>query len=166
MADTPIPSEPRSAGPAVAMVAMKLEVVVIPVSDIDRAKRFYERIGWRLDADRSHGADWRVVQFTPVGSHCSVHFGKGNTVAPPGSAQGQMLMVADVHAARAALLARGVDVSEVFHFDGGRRVADPNARLMGPDPEGLSYRTYASFKDPDGNGWLLQEIKTRLPGRE
>jgi len=154
MANTPLPG-----------VEMKLEVVIVPVSDVDRAKRFYESMGWRLDTDRTAGEDWRVVQLTPPGSHCSVHFGKGITTGQPGSVQGLMLMVHDVHAARADLVARGVDVSDVFHFEGGRRVADPKARVPGPDPDAQSYRSYSSFKDPDGNGWLLQEIKTRLPGR-
>jgi catechol 2,3-dioxygenase-like lactoylglutathione lyase family enzyme len=157
MADTPIRNE---------ALDMKLEVVVLPVSDVDRAKACYERMGWRLDADRAAGDDWRVVQLTPPGSHCSIHFGKGLTTAPPGSMQGLMLMVHDVQAKRAALVARGVEVSEVFHFEAARRVADPKARLPGPDPDGQSYRSYASFGEPDGNGWLLQEIRTRLPGRE
>jgi catechol 2,3-dioxygenase-like lactoylglutathione lyase family enzyme len=142
-----------------AHVDMKLEVVVIPVSDVDRAKRFYEGLGWRLDADFA-GDDWRAVQLTPPGSPCSIHFGKGVTTAAPGSVQGLFLVVDDIEAARAELIAKGADVSEPFHYAGVR-----GPRLPGPDPERGSYRSYASFSDPDGNSWLLQEIKTRLPGR-
>jgi catechol 2,3-dioxygenase-like lactoylglutathione lyase family enzyme len=139
---------------------LKLEVVVIPVSDVDRAKRFYLGLGWRLDADFTNGPDWRVVQVTPPGSPCSIHFGKGLTKATPGSVQGLYLVVSDVGAARAELVGYGADVTEVFHF-----AAIGGPPLPGPDPEGHSYSTFASFKDPDGNGFLLQEIKTRLPGR-
>jgi len=145
----------RNAG--VARVDMKLEVVVIPVSDVDRAKAFYERIGWRLNADRSAGEDFRLVQFTPPGSWCSVHFGKGLTPAAPGSAKA-FLIVADIEAARDQLVAAGVEVSEFFH-DG------PEGRGSGLHPERLSYRSRALFSDPDGNGWQLQEVTTRLPGR-
>jgi catechol 2,3-dioxygenase-like lactoylglutathione lyase family enzyme len=151
--------------PAAATVDLKLEVVVIPVSDVDRAKRFYERLGWRLDADFASGEDWRVVQMTPPGSPCSVLFGKGLTTAVPGSVQGTFLVVDDLEAARAELIGHGVDVSEVFHFEGGLHVVGTKGRVRGRDPEGASYRSWASFSDPDGNGWLLQEIKTRLPGR-
>jgi catechol 2,3-dioxygenase-like lactoylglutathione lyase family enzyme len=141
-------------------VEMKLEVVVIPVSDVDRAKRFYEGLGWRLDADFKGVGDWRGVQMTPPGSACSIHFGKGITEAAPGSVQNLYLVVSDIEAARAELKGRGADVGEAFHFTGfGGKV------MPGPDPEGRSYATYATFKDPDGNGWLLQEIKQRLPGR-
>jgi catechol 2,3-dioxygenase-like lactoylglutathione lyase family enzyme len=140
-------------------VDMKLEVVVIPVSDVDRAKRFYEGLGWRLDADFA-GDDWRAVQLTPPGSPCSIHFGKGVTTAAPGSVQGLYLVVDDIEAARAELIRNGVDVSEPFHYAGIL-----GSRLPGPDPERRSYSSYASFSDPDGNRWLLQEIKTRLPGR-
>ena len=147
------------------MVDTKLEVVVIPVSDVDRAKRFYESLGWRLDADFATGQDWRVVQLTPPGSQCSVMFGKGVTTAAPGSAQGLLLVVDDIEAARAELIGHGADVSEVFHFEGGLHVTGTEGRVPGPDPQGDSYRSFASFSDPDGNGWLLQEIKTRLPGR-
>jgi catechol 2,3-dioxygenase-like lactoylglutathione lyase family enzyme len=140
-------------------VDMKLEVVVIPVSDVDRARRFYEGLGWRLDADFT-GDDWRAVQLTPPGSPCSIHFGKGVTTAAPGSVQGLFLIVDDIEAARAELIAKGVDVSEAFHYAG---VLGP--RLPGPDPERRSYSSYASFSDPDGNRWLLQEVNTRLPGR-
>src|SRR5262245_55090823 len=142
------------------MVNMKLEVVVLPVSDVDRAKRFYAGLGWRLDADFTAG-DFRVVQLTPPGSQCSIHFGMGVTPAAPGSVQNLFLVVFDIEEARAELIGRGVDVSEAFHYAGIR-----GPRVPGPDPERRSYATFASFSDPDGNGWLLQEIKTRLPGRE
>jgi catechol 2,3-dioxygenase-like lactoylglutathione lyase family enzyme len=150
---------------------MKLEVVVIPVSDVDRAKAFYQNLGWRLDADFASGDDWRVIQFTPPGSPASVIFGNNVTPAAPGSAQGLYLIVSDIEAARNELLGRGVKVSEIFHFSGdahggtdqpylaGRR------RVSGPDPERGTYNSYASFSDPDGNGWLFQEITARLPGR-
>jgi catechol 2,3-dioxygenase-like lactoylglutathione lyase family enzyme len=150
---------------------MKLEVVVIPVLDVDRAKEFYERLGWRLDADFAAPDGWRVVQFTPPGSGCSVIFGANVTAAAPGSAQGLYLIVSDIQAAREKLLGRGVEVSEAFH--GGADVhagADEpylfgRVRLAGPDPARSSYSSYASFKDPDGNGWLLQEVTSRLAGR-
>jgi catechol 2,3-dioxygenase-like lactoylglutathione lyase family enzyme len=147
------------------MVDAKLEVVVIPVSDVERAKGFYGSLGWRVDGDFADGGDWRAVQLTPPGSPCSVIFGKGVTTAAPGSAQGLMLIVDDIAAARAELVGHGVDVSEVFHFDSGFHVTGTSGHASGPDPEGRSYRSWASFNDPDGNGWLLQEIKTRLPGR-
>jgi catechol 2,3-dioxygenase-like lactoylglutathione lyase family enzyme len=146
-------------------VETKLEVVVIPVSDVDRAKRFYERLGWRLDADFTNGTDWRAVQLTPPGSPCSIIFGKGVTNAAPGSTQGLFLVVDDLEAARAQLAGYGVDVSEPFHFDRVLRVVGTNGRLPGRDPEGQSYSSWASFSDPDGNGWLIQEVKSRLPGR-
>ncbi|HSF14589.1 MAG TPA: VOC family protein [Vicinamibacteria bacterium] len=149
-----------------ATTDLKLEVVVIPVSDVDRAKRFYESLGWRLDADFASGDDWRLVQMTPPGSPCSVMFGKGFTSTVAGSVQGTVLVVDDLEAARATLIGQGVDVSEVFHFDGNLlRVAGTKGRLPGPDPDGRSYFSFASFSDPDGNSWLLQEVKTRLPGR-
>ncbi len=144
--------------PELGTVDMKLEVVTLPVSDVDRAKRFYQSLGWRMDADIVRGDAFRVVQLTPSHSACSIAFGKGLTTAEPGSAQRLLLAVYDIDAAREDLVSRGVDVSEVFHLAGGR--------VPGPDPEGRSYQTYASFSDPDGNGWLLQEIRTRLPGRE
>jgi catechol 2,3-dioxygenase-like lactoylglutathione lyase family enzyme len=147
------------------MVDTKLEVVVIPVSDVDRAKRFYGGLGWRLDGDFSDGKDWRAVHMTPPGSQCSVLFGKGVTTAAPGSVQGLLLIVSDIGAARAELIGYGVDVSEVFHFEGNLQVTGTKGRAPGPDPAGRSYSSWASFSDPDGNGWLLQEIKTRLPGR-
>jgi catechol 2,3-dioxygenase-like lactoylglutathione lyase family enzyme len=139
----------------------KLEVVVIPVSDVDRAKAFYEKLGWRMDIDFSRDTEHRVVQFTPPGSEASIHFGKGITSAAPGSVQNVYLIVADIDKARADLVSRGVEVSEVFHFDG---LLGP--RVIGPDPKRGTYASFASFKDPDGNSWLLQEITTRLPGRE
>lgn len=151
--------------PTGAAVETKLEVVIIPVSDVDRAKRFYGDLGWRLDADFAAGDSWRGVQMTPPGSPCSVIFGKGVTTAAPGSVQGTFLIVDDVEAARAQLRRQGADVSEVFHFDGPIRVVGTEGRVAGKDAEGRSYRSWASFTDPDGNGWLLQEITTRLPGR-
>ena len=158
-------------GASAAKVDMKFEVIVIPVSDVDRAKEFYGRLGWRLDADYDNGKDFRVIQFTPPGSGCSVIFGKNVTAAAPGSAQGLYLIVSDIKAARQELLGRGVAISEAFH-DAGGVYAGPDQpylfgrlRVSGPDPEHRSYRTFASFSDPDGNGWLLQEITTRLPGR-
>ena len=141
---------------AAATIDLKLEVVAIPVADIDRAKRFYESLGWSLDADFMVGKDFRAVQLTPPGSQCSIHL---DTTAMPGSARGMFLVVSDIEAARTELIARGVDASEVFHFDGDHHP------VPGPDPEGRSYGSYATFDDPDGNRWLLQEIKTRLPGR-
>lgn len=144
--------------PEPGTVEMKLEVVTLPVTDVDRAKSFYTSLGWRLDADIAQGDDFRVVQLTPPQSACSVAFGKGLTGGEPGSVSRLILAVSDVDAARAALLSRGADVSEPFHLAGGR--------VPGPDPEGRSYQTYASFRDPDGNEWLVQEITTRLPGRE
>jgi catechol 2,3-dioxygenase-like lactoylglutathione lyase family enzyme len=140
---------------------MKLEVVVIPVSDVDRAKAFYEKLGWRLDIDYVRDANHRVVQFTPPGSEASIHIGKGITSAAPGSAQNIYLSVSDVEQTRDDLIRRGIAVSEVFHFDG---LLGP--RATGPDPKRGTYASFASFQDPDGNGWLLQEITTRLPGRE
>ena len=122
-------------------------------------------LGWRLDADFATGEDWRAVQLTPPGSPCSVIFGKGFTAAVPGSVQGTFLVVDDVEAARAELIGHGVDVSEVFHFEGGLHVIGTNGRAPGPDPQGRSYSSWASFSDPDGNSWMLQEVKTRLPGR-
>jgi catechol 2,3-dioxygenase-like lactoylglutathione lyase family enzyme len=143
----------------------KLEVVIIPVSDVDRAKRFYENLGWRLDADFATG-DFRVVQLTPPNSEASIIFGKGITPAKHGSADRVVLAVDDVEAARADLIARGVDVSQVFHYAGGPfNNAVRNSRVTGRDPQGRSYYSFASFEDPDGNGWLLQEITKRLPGR-
>ncbi|MGH7579186.1 MAG: VOC family protein [Gemmatimonadales bacterium] len=146
----------------VAQVDMKLEVITIPVSDVGRAKEFYGRLGWRLDADFDTGGDL-AVQFTPPGSQCSVHFGTNLTSAAPGSAQ-SLLIVADIQAAHDELMARGIEVSEVFHYAGFNRV-DPDQRLSGLAPDRRSYGSFVSFSDPDGNTWLLQEITTRLPGR-
>jgi catechol 2,3-dioxygenase-like lactoylglutathione lyase family enzyme len=152
--------------PEVEPVDMKLEVVVIGVADIDRAKAFYEQLGWRLDADFAAG-NFRVVQLTPHNSDASLIFGKGIAAPTPGAVDSLTLAVEDITAARADLIARGVEASEVFHFAGGPfNNTGENPRITGRDPEGRSYYSFASFKDPDGNGWLLQEIKTRLPGRE
>src|SRR5260370_18154445 len=156
---------------SVAKVDMKFEIVVIPVSDVDRAKEFYGRLGWRLDADYDNGKDFRVIQFTPPGSGCSIIFGKNVTPAAPGSAQGLYLIVSDIQAARKALLDRGVEITEVFHDSAGVYAGTDEpylfgrVRVSGPDAEHRSYRSFASFRDPDGNGWLLQEITARLPGR-
>ena len=150
--------------PSANTLEAKLEVVIIPVSDVDRAKRFYQGLGWRLDADFSSG-DWRAMQLTPPGSPCSIMLGKGLTSAAPGSVQGNFLVVADIEAARASLVAAGVDVSEIFHFESGLRVVGTEGRRAGPAPGGRSYASWLSFSDPDGNGWLVQEVKTRLPGR-
>ena len=143
-----------------APVDLKLEVVVLPVSDVDRSKRFYEGLGWRLDADFPGPNDWRVVQMTPPGSPCSIHFGRGITTAAPGSIKNTYLVVSDIEAARKDLAARGADVTGPFHFDGFG-----GSPVPGPGPAGSSYATFATFSDPDGNSFLLQEIKTRLPGR-
>jgi len=160
----------RGIDTSVAPVDMKFEIVVIPVSDVDRAKEFYAKLGWRLDADFDNGKDFRIIQFTPPGSGCSVIFGKNVTAAAPGSAQGLYLIVADIQAARQALLDRGVPISEVFHSEGVYTGTDEaylfgHVRVSGPDPQHGSYRSFASFRDPDGNGWLFQEITARLPGR-
>jgi len=149
------------------MMNMKLEVLVIPVSDVDRAKAFYEKLGFRLDIDYVPDDKFRVLQFTPPGSEASIIFGRGITSKKPGSADGLTLAVEDVDAACKDLIARGVAVSEVFHYAGGPfNDTGENPRVGGRDPEGRSYFSFASFEDPDGNGWLLQEIQTRLPGRE
>ena len=165
-------SEVRNSGvtsnPNVATVDMKLEALVIPVSDVDQAKQFYGRLGWRLDADFRFDNGIRVVQFTPPGSACSIQFGTNVTSAAPGSVQGAYLVVSDVVAARNELAARGVEVSAVFHprTPGGHLQPDgASARLSGPSPDHASYSSFATFSDPDGNGWLLQEVTTRLPGR-
>jgi catechol 2,3-dioxygenase-like lactoylglutathione lyase family enzyme len=149
----------RDAASSTGMVDMKLEVVVIPVSDVGRAKRFYGGLGWRLDADFVVG-DAFLVQFTPPGSPCSIHFGTGLTSAAPGSASGLYLVVSDIEAARAELVGRGVDVSDVFH-----RAGPGKPPVKGPHPARSSYFSYATFRDPDGNEWLLQEVTTRFPGR-
>ena len=151
--------------PTAATGDLKLEVVAIPVSDVERAKRFYEGLGWRVDGDFAYGDEWRLVQLTPPGSPCSIMIGKGFTAAVPGSVQGTFLVVDDLDGARAQLIGRGVDVSEVFHFQGDLLNARSNGHTTGPDPKGRSYFSFASFNDPDGNGWLLQEVTTRFPGR-
>ena len=157
--------------PATPAVDLKLEVVVIPVSDVERSKQFYTNLGWRLDADFAGPDDYRVIQFTPPGSSASVIFGKNVTPAAPGSAQGLYLVVSDIEAARKELLDRGAAISDVFHANGDVHVGTDEPylfgrnRLSGPHPEHGSYRSYASFNDPDGNGWLLQEVTARLPGR-
>ncbi|PCD65964.1 VOC family protein [Rhizobium phaseoli] len=164
-------SDPPIENPKTRPVDTKLEVVVIPVSDVDRAKRFYDGLGWRLDADFTNDADFRVIQFTPPGSGCAIIFGKNITAAAPGSAQGLYLVVSDIDAARRDLIARGVEVSDVFHDASGVYAGKDEPylfgrlRIAGRDPEHRSYRSFASFKDPDGNGWLFQEVTTRLPGR-
>jgi predicted enzyme related to lactoylglutathione lyase len=161
-------SSPAQGGASSQDVEMKVEVVVIPVADVDRAKAFYTRLGWRLDADFAYDNGFRVVQFTPPGSACSVQFGTHMTAAPPGSAQGLYLVVSDIEAARRELAAHGAAVSAVFHDDSpgaqfGQNGAD--GRASGPAPDHDSYGSFATFSDPDGNGWLLQEVTTRLPGR-
>jgi catechol 2,3-dioxygenase-like lactoylglutathione lyase family enzyme len=152
---------------SVADLDMKLEVVVIPVSDVDRAKQFYSRLGWRLDADRAAGDNFRLVQFTPPGSGSSIQFGVNLTSAAPGSAQAMLLAVSDIEAARSELIARAVGASQVFHCETGTacRFSSIGARVTGPHPERLSYYSFVSFSDPDGNGWLLQEVTKRLAGR-
>jgi catechol 2,3-dioxygenase-like lactoylglutathione lyase family enzyme len=145
---------------------MKIELIVLPVSDADRAKAFYENLGWRMDVDRAPSANYRVVHLTPPGSDCSVLFGIGVTTATPGSAQGMHLVVSDIDVARADLVDRGVDVSEIFHDVGGLfHRTGPEGRVPGPAATRASYGSFASFSDPDGNGWVLQEVTTRHPGR-
>ena len=156
MSGTDVNTDTSTETPEVGTIDMKLEVVTLPVSDVARAKGFYQSLGWRLDADIAAGEDIRGVQFTPPHSQCSIHFGKGLTAAEPGSADRLMLAVEDIDAARDDLISRGVDVSEVYES------RPPGFESI----EGRSYFTYASFSDPDGNGWLLQEITTRIPGRE
>ena len=145
---------------------MKLEVVVLPVSDVDLAKGFYQSLGWRLDADFATGPDFRVVQLTPPGSACSIIFGTGVTAAAPGSVEGLQLVVLDIDAARDELAGQGADVSEVFHDAGGVfHHAGTEGRVSGPAQDHADYGSFVSFSDPDGNGWIVQEVKTRLPGR-
>jgi len=145
---------------------LRLEVAVLPVTDVDRAKAFYAGLGWREDADIVAGESFRIVQFTPPGSGCSIGFGTGVTTMVPGSQQGLLLVTDDIEAARAELLERGAAVSEVFHGSAGRfHPDDPGARQPGRDPDGRSYQSHAVFRDPDGNGWVLQEVTERLPGR-
>jgi catechol 2,3-dioxygenase-like lactoylglutathione lyase family enzyme len=150
----------------IAVMDMKLEVVVVPVSDVDKAKDFYQGLGWRLDANFAKGEDFRVVQLTPPGSQCSIIFGTGITSAAPGSADGLQLVATDVEAARDELISRGAEVSEVFHdADGVFHHAGTEGRASGPAPNHQSYGSFVSFSDPDGNRWYVQEITTRLPGR-
>ena len=164
MSSVDVSSEGAVAAPAVKPGELRLEVIVLAVSDADRAKQFYESLGWRLDADVGSGG-FRIVQFTPPGSPCSIQFGVNLTSASPGSAKGTYLVVSDIQAARDELIGRGVQVSEVFHEgEGGARFHDPG-RLSGPSPDRSTYGSFAEFSDPDGNTWLLQEITTRLPGR-
>ena len=166
MNDVETSGEGAAGTPPVKAGDMKLEVVVVPVSDVDRAKRFYEALGWRVDADLEVDDGYRVVQLTPPGSACSIIFGEGVTTASPGSSEGLQLSVYDIDAARADLVARGVDASETFHdVTGIFHHARADGRVAGPAPERADYGSFVSFSDPDGNGWLLQEIKTRLPGR-
>jgi catechol 2,3-dioxygenase-like lactoylglutathione lyase family enzyme len=167
MSSTDVHGETSTDVPEPGTIDMKLEVVNLPVSDVDRAKRFYQSLGWRLDGDFAVGEDFRAVQLTPTHSQCSITFGKGVTTAEPGSLQDLMLIVSDINAARDDLIKRGVEVSDVYHYESRPfHSAGTDARVAGPDPEGRSYFTWVSFKDPDGNGWLLQELQTRLPGRE
>lgn len=157
-----------SATAGVAGVDLKLEAVVIAVADVDRAKEFYRSLGWRLDADFAFDNGVRVVQFTPPGSGCSIQFGTNITTAAPGAAQGLYLIVSDIEAARDELIGRGVAVSDVFHPGTPGAQFHPvgsSDRLGGRAPDHASYRSFATFTDPDGNGWLLQEVTTRLPGR-
>ena len=167
MSTNEVRSNEAAGSTSVANLAMKLEVVVIPVSDVDRAKEFYSKLGWRLDADRAVGDNFRLVQFTSPGSGNSIQFGVNLTSAAPGSARGMILAVSDIEAAHKQLVAQGVDASEVFHCATGTgcRFEGIDVRITGPHPERLSYGSFVSFRDPDGNGWLLQEVTKRLPGR-
>jgi len=167
MSSTQMSKERTSPVPGPATSDLKLEVVILPVSDVERSKSFYGGLGWRLDGDFTTGETWHAVQMTPPGSPCSVIFGKGVTTAAPGSVQGNFLIVDNVDTARAELKAKGVDVSDVFHFEGPRalHVDGTEGRVTGRHPENRSYSSWASFSDPDGNTWMLQEITTRLPGR-
>jgi catechol 2,3-dioxygenase-like lactoylglutathione lyase family enzyme len=160
MSQTAISIKQQKYDAGAARVDMKLEVALIPVSDVDRAKEFYTRLGWRLDDDIVMGNDFRVVQLTPLGSGCSISFGKGVTAAAPGSLRGG-LIVSDIEAARTELVARGINASEVFHGS----PFSPAGRISGPEPERQSYGSYVSFEDPDGNVWIVQEVTRRLPGR-
>jgi catechol 2,3-dioxygenase-like lactoylglutathione lyase family enzyme len=161
MSDTPLSTDAASETPAVAGVPMRFEVTVLAVADVDRAKAFYQRLGWRLDADFPIDENYRVVQFTPSGSPASIQFGTGLTTMTPGSVKDMYLIVDDIEAARDELISHGADVSEVWH---GRGLGT-EGHLPGPDPERRSYGSFASFSDPDGNSWLLQELTDRLPGR-
>jgi catechol 2,3-dioxygenase-like lactoylglutathione lyase family enzyme len=163
MSSTGVGTDPSTGTPEPATIDMKLEVITVPVADVDRAKAFYQGLGWRLDADISRGDSFHIVQMTPPHSDCSISMGKGLSAVfgtkemEPGSQQRLELVVSDIEAARADLISRGVDVGEIFHIDGGR--------VPGPDPNRTSYNSYATFSDPDGNSWLLQEVTGRLPGR-
>jgi catechol 2,3-dioxygenase-like lactoylglutathione lyase family enzyme len=171
MSTKPVRTNDPGSNAGAARVDMKFEIVVIPVSDVDRAKEFYKKLGWRLDADYDSGKDFRVIQFTPPGSGCSIIFGKNVTGAAPGSAQGLYLIVSDIQAARAEMLDHGVEMSEVFHDAAGVYAGTDEPylfgrnRVSGTDPDHRSYRSFASFRDPDGNAWLFQEITSRLAGR-
>jgi catechol 2,3-dioxygenase-like lactoylglutathione lyase family enzyme len=169
MSTTQLSHDAASEAPNAGAAPMRLEAVVVPVADVDRAIRFYQRLGWRVDADASAGDDYRLAHLTPPASNASILFGKGVTSAAPGSIDSLVLAVDDIDAARDELVSRGVDVSEVFHDAGGGPaggfIAGTEARAAGPDPQRRSYATYASFSDPDGNRWLLQEITERAPGR-
>jgi catechol 2,3-dioxygenase-like lactoylglutathione lyase family enzyme len=167
MSSTEVRGQGDTTSPRTGTVDLKLEVVVIPVADVDRSKAFYSGLGWRLDADFPFDNGFRVVQLTPPGSGASVQFGSNITTAAPGSAQGLYLIVSDIAAARADLAAGGADVSEVFHSGspGAQFQADGTGRVSGPDPAHKSYSSFVTFSDPDGNTWLLQEVTTRLPGR-
>ena len=166
MSSVDVSSESATGSPPVKPGEMRLEVVVVPVSDVDRAKGFYESLGWRLDANLTIDDGYRVVQLTPPGSACSIIFGTGLTNAAPGSFEGLQLSVYDIDAARADLVQRGIEVSEPFHDETGIfHHAGTGGRVSGPAPGHADYGSFVAFSDPDGNGWLLQEIKTRLPGR-
>ena len=168
MSSTQVSGETAIERPRARTVDLKLEAVVIPVSDVDRAKEFYGKLGWRLDADFRFDNGFRIVQFTPPGSECSIQFGAAVTSAVPGSAQGLYLIVSDIEAARDELVARGAEVSEVFHAGTPGAQFQPDGtsgRVSGPAADHGSYRSFATFSDVDGNGWLLQEVTTRLPGR-
>jgi catechol 2,3-dioxygenase-like lactoylglutathione lyase family enzyme len=165
MSSTQVRSEAATETARARMADMKLEVVVIPVSDVNRAAEFYGRLGWRLDADIREG-DGRALQFTPPGSSCSIIFGTGVSPSAPGTAQFLFLVVPDIEAAREELISKGIDASEVFHdASGGYNFFNPDVRASGLDPKRRSYASFLTFRDPDGNGWLLQEITTRFPGR-
>jgi catechol 2,3-dioxygenase-like lactoylglutathione lyase family enzyme len=167
MSSVDVSSDSVSGSPPVKAGEMRLEVVVVPVSDVDRAKRFYaESLAWRLDADFTVDEGYRIVQVTPPGSGCSIIFGSGVSAGVPGTVDGLQLVVFDLEQTRAQLVGRGIEVSEVFHDAGGVfHHAGTKDRVDGPDPEGRSYGSFASFRDPDGNGWILQEVQVRLPGR-
>jgi catechol 2,3-dioxygenase-like lactoylglutathione lyase family enzyme len=168
MSATEVSSSQGTSLPDPATVDMRLEVVVLPVSDVDRAKQFYAELGWRLDADKSGDDGFRLVQFTPKGSACSIQFGTGLTPAEPGSARALHLVVSDIEAAHDDLIARGVDASEVFHCASGFACRFPGGDqpVSGPHPDRDTYASFLTFGDPDGNGWILQEVTTRFPGRE